>query len=45
MDMEAPTFTSFPNDLVVTCGDDYELIEPLAIDNCSATTMMVTEPS
>ena len=43
MDMEAPTFTSFPNDLVVTCGDDYELVEPLAIDNCSATTMMATE--
>jgi len=42
-DEEAPTFTFIPSDIIVTCGESYELPDAIAEDNCSSVTLTQTD--
>ena len=41
-DNAAPEFTFVPADLAVTCGEDYELLDATASDDCSEVTVTVS---
>ena len=42
-DNEAPVFTSFPADVTYTAGDDMEVIEPTAEDDCNEVTIAYSD--
>jgi len=39
LDNEAPVFTFVPTNINVVCGQEYELLDAVATDNCSAVTV------
>lgn len=43
VDNEAPVFTSFPEDMTYTYGDDVEVIEPTATDDCNELTISFSD--
>lgn len=43
VDNEAPVFTFVPADITVNCGEEYELPNPVATDNCGAVTITSTD--
>jgi Fe-S cluster assembly iron-binding protein IscA len=43
VDNEAPVFTFVPEDITVFCGEDYELGNAVATDNCSSVTISVID--
>ncbi|MFZ8836060.1 MAG: hypothetical protein ACO2XQ_03360, partial [Flavobacteriales bacterium] len=43
VDNEAPVFTSFPEDVTYTYGDDMEVIEPTASDDCNDVTISYSD--
>ena len=42
-DNEAPVFTSFPEDVTYTAGDDMEIVEPTASDDCNEVTITYSD--
>ena len=42
-DNEAPVFTSFPADVTYTAGDDMEVMEPTAEDDCNEVTISYSD--
>ena len=42
-DNEAPVFTSFPADITYTAGDDMEVVEPTAEDDCNEVTISYSD--
>ena len=42
-DNEAPVFTSFPEDVTYTAGDDMEVMEPTATDDCNEVTISYSD--
>jgi hypothetical protein len=43
VDNEAPNFTSFPSDVTYTSGDDMEVEEPTATDDCNAFSISFSD--
>ena len=42
-DNEAPVFTSFPADVTYTAGDDMQVMEPTASDDCNEVTITFSD--
>ena len=42
-DTEAPVFTSFPADVTYTAGDEMEVMEPMASDDCNEVTISYSD--
>lgn len=42
-DQEAPVFTTFPEDVTYTSGDDVEIVTPTATDDCNEVTIDFTD--
>jgi hypothetical protein len=43
VDNEAPEFTSFPADVTYTYGEDIEIVEPTASDECNAVSLSFSD--
>ena len=42
-DNEAPVFTSFPADVTYTAGDELEVVQPTAEDDCNDVSITYTD--